>query len=1014
MHHIFYKQKGKSVNKYLLSLMVLLPLSTYTFAQDSEDEAENAEVEEVVTTGIRSSLIDAIAIKRDNVGVMEAITAEDFGKFPDGNLAESLARVSGVGIDRSNLEGEGVAVRGFGPELNLVTLNGRQMPTVPAQYQGGRSFNFGDIASPGIAAVELYKSTNNTLPSGGIGSTINMVTTKPLAIDGTKSAISVGYVHDTSSIKSETPEISVLYATNRDYWGFSFSGSYQDRNNREEGTRESNWFNPSRLAREEYYNRLDIHDGQTLTDNNTRADGITFYQEPTAYQIKDNDRLRKNAQLTFQFAFNDNVTSTFDYTYSGVEFSSVGQMFGTWLGAWDTAEGTINSNGVFTDVVVKNRAYDHQLIWGDTTSANRSIGMNHEFVVNDSLTITFDAHSSSAQKNGTELPNEMAIATNKKSTVTHLNGGSSGINSFSFDDVYESSDYYLGGLLARDAYKKNEMNEYQLIGEWVNLDGGLVASVDFGVSKTVSKFKDRRYEENNQLIGASADDFADSLFVKTDLGDFMDAFNTVLGTSYYFAVDKNAAVAAFEAAGGSLDVGPIDLNERVQEDLESAFIQFNMETEFNGRPLNIIAGVRYETSDTVSTSLEAAPTNIRVDYINGLDYVRGDVLDAPRMGDTEDFLPSLAMSYSLNENEVLRFSASKTLARPSLQEKSSGFQYGNFDFYNPTAVGGNPELESLKSTNIDLAYENYYAEGSYYAVNIFRKEITDFISTETRSENLFGLTNAAYGEIIMAARACTDEWVQAGRLDTVSYGAEGSWVYCVSQQSLWGQPDLSDDYRQAMWVALAMQHHGSTTLPSMWNNGWAFGQPWSNNTCNDGGWWRCNPGYIDSTSSDPLALFRISQPKNLEEGDVSGLELTLQHLFEGTPYGMQFNYTKITGGDVDIDRDDVGPQFILPGFGDAGNLSVFYEDDKHTFRVAANYRGETVAGFGNYDQPLYVEERLQIDATYQYRVNENTTVFLDMMNINDETTRLHARYSEMLFLSQDHGPIYKLGFRSNF
>ena len=564
--------------KYLLSLMVILPLSNTLLAQDADenDDADEAQIEEVVTTGIKRSLIDAISIKRDNVGVMEAITAEDFGKFPDGNLAESLARVSGVGIDRSNLEGEGVAVRGFGPELNLVTLNGRQMPTVPAQYQGGRSFNFGDIASPGIAAVELYKSTNNTLPSGGIGSTINMVTTKPLAIDGTKSAISVGYVHDTSSIKSETPEISVLYATNRDYWGFSFSGSYQDRNNREEGTRESNWFNPSRLAREEYYNRLDIHDGQTLTDNNTRADGITFYQEPTAYQIKDNDRLRKNAQLTFQFAFNDNVTSTFDYTYSGVEFSSVGQMFGTWLGAWDTAEGTINSNGVFTDVVVKNRGYDHQLIWGDTTSANRSIGMNHEFVVNDSLTITFDAHSSSAQKNGTELPNEMAIATNKKSTVTHLNGGSSGINSFSFDDVYESSDYYLGGLLARDAYKKNEMNQYQLIGEWVNLDGGLVASVDFGVSKTVSKFKDRRYEKNNQLIGASADDFADSLFVKTDLGDFMDAFNTVLGTSYYFAVDKNAAVAAFEAAGGSLDVGPIDLNERVQEDLESAFIQFNL------------------------------------------------------------------------------------------------------------------------------------------------------------------------------------------------------------------------------------------------------------------------------------------------------------------------------------------------------------------------------------------------------------------------------------------------------
>jgi outer membrane receptor protein involved in Fe transport len=222
-----------------------------------------------------------------------------------------------------------------------------------------------------------------------------------------------------------------------------------------------------------------------------------------------------------------------------------------------------------------------------------------------------------------------------------------------------------------------------------------------------------------------------------------------------------------------------------------------------------------------------------------------------------------------------------------------------------------------------------------------------------------------------------------------------------------------NDNQHAMWVALAKAAHGGE-LPEFWNVYWAQDAGMSSPNCNDGGWWRCNPGYIDSTANDPLAVFSVTRPMNLEEGDVSGLEITLQHLFEGTPYGMQFNATKVTGGDVDVDRDNVDPQFILPGFGDAGNLSVFYEDEKHTFRIAANYRGETVAGFGNYDQPLYVEARTQIDATYQYRVNENTTVFLDMMNINDETTRLHARYSEMLFLSQDHGPIYKLGFRANF
>lgn len=988
--------------KYLLSLMVLLPLSTFAVAQEAEEVDENAEVEEVVTTGIRSSLIDAISIKRENVGVMEAITAEDFGKFPDGNLAESLARVSGVGIDRSNLEGEGVAVRGFGPELNLVTLNGRQMPTVPGQWGGGRSFNFGDIASPGIAAVELFKSTNNSLPSGGIGSTINMVTTKPLNIEGTKYSVSVGTVHDTSSTTSETPEISMLYATSTDNWGFSFSGSYQDRNNREEGTRESNWLIPSRMAAIEGYDR--VTSANATVNNNSRTDGVTFYQEPTAYQIKDNDRLRKNAQLTFQWAFSDNLVSTVDYTFSGVDFSSVGQMFGSWLGGWDTAGGTINSNGVFTDVVVGNRAYDHQLIWGDTKSANRSIGMNHEFVYSDSLTFTIDAHHSTAIKNGTELPNEMGMSTAKRATVTHTNGGSSGINSFAYDKEFLASDYFISNIYARDAYKKNDMNQYQLIGEWTNLNDGIIKSVDFGVTRTASKFYDRRAENATSLLSPNADDFDDSLFQRTSLDGFMDAFDTPIGTPYYYAVEKDAAIAAYIAAGGSLDPGEIDTNERVSEELDAAFVQFNMETEYLGKPLNIIAGVRYESSDTVSTSLEAKPDLIRVTMVDpgGLVFLSSQgIVDAERSGSTEDVLPSIAASYSLSENEVLRFSASKTIARPSLQDKRSQLSYGSSDFWNPTASGGNPNLESLKSNNFDLAYENYYAEGSYIAVNIFRKEISDFISSTTvNGVNVDGLTNAAYGELIMAARECVQEWVDAGRPQT-GFPGEGGTGHCVSQQALWAQGWMNDNHH-AMWVALANARGVDTS------NGFPWGQ------CDYDGWWRCDPGYIDSTSSDPLAQFSVTRPMNLEEGDVSGLEFTLQHLFEGTPYGMQFNYTKVTGGDVDIDRDDVGSQFILPGFGDAGNLSVFYEDDKHTFRVAANYRGETVAGFGNYEQPLYVEERLQIDATYQYRVNENTTIFLDMMNINDETTRLHARYSEMLFLSQDHGPIYKFGFRSNF
>ena len=212
------------MNKYLLSLLVLLPLSIFVQAQDSEEE----EVEEVVVTGIKSSLKDAIEIKRKNVGVVDALTAEDLGKFPDGNLAEALSRLVGVTTERSNDEGTKVTVRGLGPEFNLVTLNGRTMPTVPPQYGGGRSFNFGDISSHGVAAVEVYKSANAVLPSGGLGSTINMVTANPLQGDKGGS-ISFRLQNHTKNVTGDdlTPELDFIYVTNGEFegskWGFAIS-----------------------------------------------------------------------------------------------------------------------------------------------------------------------------------------------------------------------------------------------------------------------------------------------------------------------------------------------------------------------------------------------------------------------------------------------------------------------------------------------------------------------------------------------------------------------------------------------------------------------------------------------------------------------------------------------------------------------------------------------------------------------------------------------------------------------
>ena len=117
-------------------------------------EADEEIIEEIVVTGIRSSVTAAMDIKRDADGVVDSITSEDIAKFPDANLAESLQRITGVSIDRQGGEGNQVTVRGLGPNFNMVTLNGRQMPSASSPEQESiasatqsRAFNFAQIAS---------------------------------------------------------------------------------------------------------------------------------------------------------------------------------------------------------------------------------------------------------------------------------------------------------------------------------------------------------------------------------------------------------------------------------------------------------------------------------------------------------------------------------------------------------------------------------------------------------------------------------------------------------------------------------------------------------------------------------------------------------------------------------------------------------------------------------------------------------------------------------------------------
>jgi len=402
-----------------------------------------------------------------------------------------------------------------------------------------------------------------------------------------------------------------------------------------------------------------------------------------------------------------------------------------------------------------------------------------------------------------------------------------------------------------------------------------------------------------------------------------------------------------------------------------------------------------------------------------------------RTGSEDMLLPSLSAAYEFADDKILRFSYSESMARPSLQNLRSALAYGSQGYTQPVVSGGNPDMKALTAENFDLAFEWYYEEGSYFALNWFRKEIDNFPDAgQFAIGNIGGLTNPALGPRADAARACVAAWRAAG---SPIGGDGGNWwnpgffnaptanpEYCVNARLAGYAQAWMGDNELAAVVAANQNAFEQGTLYNWWEAGYwtldyAYGEgPINNGFSCYGGFWYCDHANLRGNADDPLAQFLLNTTVNKRAGRVNGFEIVWQHLFGDTGYGFQFNATLIDGGDTDINRYEIGRQFLLNGLGDSGNFSVFYEDDQITARVALNNRGETVAGFGDYDQPLYVEERNQIDASFAYRINEQASVFLEFQNLNDETTRLHARHKEMLFLSQDHGVISRVGFRYKF
>lgn len=276
----------------------------------------------VVVTGYRYAIEKSLDQKRNANAIVEVVTAEDVGKFPDKNVADALQRVPGVIVTRSGGEGKNVSVRGLSSELTLTQLNGNYVASAESNGDPTRSFNYMLLPSTMLSSAELFKTPEARIDEGGVGGTVILHTRRPLDLESNTGFASIeGTWADTS--KSTDGQFSGSYSWHDQDERFGVFVGYSDqtRTTRTMGASTEGW---QWYGRDEGGTAVDVN-GQPSDFNSNWWGGTGFWDQngnyytgfmmPTSVNlnVREEDRQRRGGQVTLQFKPTDNLTLTANY-----------------------------------------------------------------------------------------------------------------------------------------------------------------------------------------------------------------------------------------------------------------------------------------------------------------------------------------------------------------------------------------------------------------------------------------------------------------------------------------------------------------------------------------------------------------------------------------------------------------------------------------------------------------------------------------------------------------------------
>jgi iron complex outermembrane receptor protein len=699
-------------------------MSGHAFAQAASGTQAAADSTTVVVTGIRKSLQSSLKQKRTADRVEEVITAEDVGKFPDKNVADSLSRATGVNVVTGSAgaggfgENERISIRGTDPNLNLTLMDGHNMATgdwfVLDQSAAGRSFNYSMLPSEVVGTIEVIKASSADLPEGGVGGTVDVHVRKPLDLPANTFSMSAQALYATRPDKV-TPNISGMWSWKNagHTFGILAGAFYEQRDFRRDGQEVLGYVDQANFA------------GSGKTVSVPSLIGSAYFTQ---------QRTREGGNVVLQWKPADNFEAELSglYTYLKADNSNHNFMM------WGSHLAAITPNAGYTTTTSPS---DGKTYLASATWTQAQVGGTGSIVQDD---IFRKAHSSSYDVNLDATWHATADLT-AKGQLGFTGGMGETDDSAAWETYWTGvgASFQLGkttpvqytGLPSDPttaAYLNNKFS-WSWGGKTASPDRELYAKLDFNYELPAgSFFKD-------VLFGTRMTDHyravLDYAYAWAGNGAYSGTSTVNLGTvvggqtpSNYAenlpGIPNNYTFATADNVYNYLDThnggrnygfyGQASFGVREKTQAYYVMSKFGDDKWFGN------VGVRavHTDSDSIQYSTSVAPTITSVFGNYGVVDVKHSYWDV---------LPSLNVNYKASDDLIYRASVSKVMTRPPYAQLAGYFYLVDANYTGGS--GGNPNLKPFRATQYNLSAEWYYGPEALFSVGVFDLEIDNFIKT---------------------------------------------------------------------------------------------------------------------------------------------------------------------------------------------------------------------------------------------------------------------------------------------